>query len=279
MGKRHELTKLNDYSFNFEKALVGTRLIGTYHTIIKIPDYYNKLLDDPHWHKLSFAIFVIKGSLSVAKGDQTIKVEENHIIFGETGNDVALLDDGNEAEFACFYFQIFNHVLPLFTSYRVSHDAFLDTLSDILTNLKHQDTLSYGYANAKFETMLFEWLKEIHTKTTTNNPQAQMIYRVEVYINEHVEEKLLVADLAKECHYSEKHFRNLFTKIIGVPPKKYIENVKLEVAYNLLTNTDKTIDEIANKLSFSSSHHLTNAFKSLYGVPPSAYRQNEIDEK
>ena len=275
MGIKHELTKLNNYSFNPGRALGSTNLIAVYHTIIQTPDYMNRLLDDPHWHKLSFVIYVIKGSLNISKNDTFVTVPENNIVCGETGNDVYLTDNENDAEFACFYFQIFNHSLPLFYPYKITTNNFITTLYDILSNLKHQDSLSYGYANALFGSLLFSWLKEIHAKKTTNNPQAHIIYKAEMYINEHAEERLLVSDLARDFHFSEKHFRQLFTRIIGVPPKKYIENVKLETAYNLLINTDYLVDEIADKLSFSSSHHFTNAFKKLYGLPPTAYRNKK----
>ena len=72
--------------------------------------------------------------------------------------------------------------------------------------------------------------------------------------------------IAKQYGFSEQHFRVLFTRIIGTPPKKYIEMVKLERAYTLIKTTSLPISEIALRLNFSSWKHLATAFKNQYNI-------------
>ena len=95
----------------------------------------------------------------------------------------------------------------------------------------------------------------------------------QLYINAHIEEKITVNMLAKKYHFSEKHFRHLFSKVIGISPKKYIETVKLEYAFELLKNSTLTVSEIAEKLEFSSVRHFVTYFKKAYQITPSKCRK------
>lgn len=50
-------------------------------------------------------------------------------------------------------------------------------------------------------------------------------------------------------------------------------DARMSAAGLLLTETDDSIQSIAEKLGYSSSEHFTNAFKSYYKVTPSKYRK------
>jgi AraC-like DNA-binding protein len=96
------------------------------------------------------------------------------------------------------------------------------------------------------------------------------------FIDEHIEEKLSVAELATQFNFSEQYFRKLFTSVIGVPPKRYIEKSKLERAFVCIKTTNLSISEIAYKFNYSSSHHFTNAFKKEYNMSPTECRQTSL---
>ena len=47
---------------------------------------------------------------------------------------------------------------------------------------------------------------------------------------------ITVAELAEQASYSEVYFRELFLRTFGIPPKKYIVNLRLEYAEQLLSS-------------------------------------------
>ena len=195
-------------------------------------------------------------------------------MFGQTDADIYLLDDDNNAEFLAFHFQLFNYSLHLWKPYTLTkRNKEMHALHKILKCIRMQTQLGIGSANAVFMDLLFSWLRKIRETKVSKITHADRMLDAEVYINEHIEERLIVRDLAKKYGFSEKHFRNLFARIIGTYPKKYIEKVKLERAYTLIKTTSLPIAEIATRLHFSSWRHLATAFKNAYHMTASEGRQ------
>jgi AraC-like DNA-binding protein len=56
-------------------------------------------------------------------------------------------------------------------------------------------------------------------------------------------------------------------------PGKYIQNVKMEAAKDLLVYTDDSVKEIAFRLKFEDVSHFINIFKTTMGNTPVQYRK------
>ncbi len=267
--------KLNDYAFNLQKSFVGINLITAYHTVMQAP-YYNPLLDDPKWNQLTFVFCILKGSVKILWKDREFLLTENSVFFGKTSPEIILVDNQEEAEFLCFHFQLFNYALPLYEVNSVPiKNKELIAANKILKYLRMQSDLGTGSANAVFMDLLFSWLRKIHSSNTEKTPHYNIILEAELYINEHIEENLSISELAKRYNFSEKHFRCLFNRILGLPPKKYIERIKCERAFELLKNTALSVAEIAEKLNFSSPQHLAINLKKIFNLKPSDCRKDK----
>lgn len=274
--RRNINNQFDKYVFSVSRSFVGSHLIGAYHTAIR-PPYCNPLIHDTLWQKVKFVFIVVKGSIRFWNKESEFKVGENQIFFGETGNDVCFVDDGIQAEFYSFYFQTFNCSLPEWTPYSLA-DCLIDeeNFELLLNYMRMKSEVGLGLANGLFTQLLFKCLQEIQARETNSMLHGKAILEAQLYINENVEEKLTVGELAQKYHFSEKHFRYLFAKVIGMSPKKYIEKVKLEHAYGLLKNTSLTVSEISEKLGFSSVRHFVTYFKKAYEITPSKCRKEII---
>ncbi|MGN1051828.1 MAG: helix-turn-helix transcriptional regulator [Candidatus Scatosoma sp.] len=267
-------TKYNDYAFNTKRTFVGINLITAYHSICNFP-YCNPLKPDPNWNTLNFVFFIISGSIKFIYGNEQTVVGENQIFFGNTASDIFLVDDKKECEYIVFHFQTFGDFLPFWQTYTMKKsEKELTATKKILRFLRMQSDLGVGSANAVFMDLLFYWLRQINEIKIAHIPHRNVMKDAELYINQHIEEKITVAQLAGKYNFSEKHFRYLFTQVIGTQPKKYIESVRLEHAYTLLKNTSLSVTEIAEKLNFSSVRHLASSFKRTYNITPSECRKN-----
>jgi AraC-like DNA-binding protein len=96
--------------------------------------------------------------------------------------------------------------------------------------------------------------------------------RAEDDIESHFKENLSIKTLAEFCNLSESHFFTLFKKQTGLTPIQYKHNLLVQNAIDMLTSTDKTIEEISEELNFSSSNYFRKIFTSITGHTPKEYR-------
>ena len=82
-----------------------------------------------------------------------------------------------------------------------------------------------------------------------------------------------LATLAAESGYSRAHFLRTFRAATGQTPHRYLLDLRLERARELIANKSTPLIDIAADCGFSSHAHLTTAFRSRFGVSPSAYRR------
>lgn len=96
------------------------------------------------------------------------------------------------------------------------------------------------------------------------------------YIHKHyAEEGINVEKLSELCGFSYEYFRRLFHTFYGCSPIKYINDLKLKRAKELLTSGMYSVSEAAFSSGFSDTSHFSRFFKKNVGVSPNEYRQNK----
>ena len=81
-----------------------------------------------------------------------------------------------------------------------------------------------------------------------------------------------VSELADMCAITPTHFTRLFQKIFSTTPKKYIINLKMTRAVDMLQYSSYSINEIAEQLGFACPAYFSTAFKKHMGMSPLEYR-------
>ena len=90
-----------------------------------------------------------------------------------------------------------------------------------------------------------------------------------LYILRHYDETVSVRFLARRAGISTVQFRKLFKQYTGVPPSRYIQEVRLRKAWVLLrTNPQVKVQEVAEQTGFGGAHYLHAAFKKKFGMTP-----------
>ena len=82
-----------------------------------------------------------------------------------------------------------------------------------------------------------------------------------------------IAELAALVHLSPTYFRMLFCREIGVSPRKFLENSRIERAKKLLLTENQPLAELALELGFSTQSHFGEVFRSAVGMTPARYRR------
>ena len=93
------------------------------------------------------------------------------------------------------------------------------------------------------------------------------------YIYDHLDEPLTMEQLAGEVGLNPSYFSKLFAAEIGVTVKKYINQVKVETAKQMLANSDHSAADISLSLGYSSPAAFSSVFKTYAGATPGEYRK------
>ena len=98
-----------------------------------------------------------------------------------------------------------------------------------------------------------------------------------LYIKSNLSSELSLEKVANEVKFAPSYFHRLFKSYMGKPLHKYIEDLRIEWATNLLITTEKTLTEIAYECGFSSQSYFSYAFKRHTGLTPRAYAKKIVE--
>mgnify|MGYP003648416817 CR=1 FL=1 len=98
------------------------------------------------------------------------------------------------------------------------------------------------------------------------------LLRILRYMEENIEELFTLDDLAEEFDVSRRQIERLFLGHVGVTPKQYLTELRLQRARMLLAETDLKVADIASACGFESSSHFSRRFRAKYGVSPHRFQ-------
>jgi AraC family transcriptional regulator len=85
-------------------------------------------------------------------------------------------------------------------------------------------------------------------------------------------EDLSLDELAVEAGLSVYHFARMFKQSVGVPPRVYLTQLRMEKAIELLRSTELSISEFGQEVGYSSGQVLARIFLKHHHRSPTSYR-------
>ncbi|MGG1637659.1 AraC family transcriptional regulator [Paenibacillus sp. NRS-1760] len=108
-----------------------------------------------------------------------------------------------------------------------------------------------------------------------NHAHIQTVEEIKQFIAEaYGDSEMTLYRIAERVERPEKYISQLFKEVTDINVSDYLEMIRIEQASSLLRTNAYTVDEIAARVGYNSSHSFRRAFKRVMGVAPSSYRQS-----
>lgn len=92
-------------------------------------------------------------------------------------------------------------------------------------------------------------------------------------MNRSYNQSLSLADLAKCACLHPTYFNQVFKRVVGMPPMKFLEQQRLRRAQELLSRDTISVADIALEVGYQDPYYFSRAFRRLTGLSPSAWRE------
>ncbi|CAM1349216.1 AraC family transcriptional regulator [Tenacibaculum halocynthiae] len=94
------------------------------------------------------------------------------------------------------------------------------------------------------------------------------------FVEENLDRKLNLEEVAKAAYFSPYHFHRLFKIVTKETLNEFVFRKRIEkAAHFLLHQKEKTITEVSEKVGFTSLSSFSRGFKKFYGVSPEEFKK------
>ncbi|NGP46023.1 helix-turn-helix transcriptional regulator [Bacillaceae bacterium SIJ1] len=90
---------------------------------------------------------------------------------------------------------------------------------------------------------------------------------------------LSIAALAEELGYNPSYLGRSFKTVVGISFIQYLTNKRVEIAKQILENTNWRLKQIAQSIGYSDDKYFIKVFKKQTGFSPAEFREAKKREK
>jgi AraC-like DNA-binding protein len=96
------------------------------------------------------------------------------------------------------------------------------------------------------------------------------------FIEEHLTKTIKVEELAALTKLSKTYFSRVFKSAFKESPYNYVLRRRMEMAKELITETDGALSEIALDCGMADQAHLCKTFRKVFGTTPNQWRRTSL---
>jgi len=102
------------------------------------------------------------------------------------------------------------------------------------------------------------------------------IERVVTFIRQHYSEPIVVGDLARIAHLSQRQMNRRFQATFRMSAQEFLVRTRIQAACDALLDTNKSVGEIASEHGFCDQSAFTRQFRQHIGETPLVFRRSRI---
>lgn len=221
---------------------------------------------DRNFDALSFR-FEADAVLSAA--GQEIRLSDNSVSY--VPSNVKYKRSSDVDKLVVIHFKSFNYHSDRLQYFMPENaEKYKKLFTEILDCWNKKDISYKNECSALFSKILAEMYKD--NPPFLNNKK---IYDSILFMQKNcLSKEFSVKEAAKQSFVSETYFRKLFKEEIGISPKRYVINRRIDYAKALIIAGYFSVGEIADMCGYNDEKHFSTEFKKEVGVSPSKYKYN-----
>jgi two-component system response regulator YesN len=98
------------------------------------------------------------------------------------------------------------------------------------------------------------------------------IAHVATFIRDNYHRKLTLKELADTVNLSRWRLCHLFKESMGTSPERFLTQVRLDKAKELLGTEFLSVKEVMNRVGMADASYFARSFKAAYGLTPTKYK-------
>ncbi|TJY44127.1 helix-turn-helix domain-containing protein [Cohnella pontilimi] len=139
------------------------------------------------------------------------------------------------------------------------------------------DLLKHCYTFEELESLLEIWMSKLSEPIRSKKEKRDHITSfVFEYIEKHYQQDVSLDTLADKLGITRSYLSTYFKEKTGIYFVDYVNRVRINLAKELLMNTDIKIQEAAARVGYQNINSFNRMFKKFTGVTPSEYRKTEL---
>lgn len=138
------------------------------------------------------------------------------------------------------------------------------------------DEATFGRIKERLVALGFELIddKRLMLAEQIKNEIIRIVHHGNGLLNENLSEHL-----QRACNYEYSTLSKVFSDVTGMTVEKYFIAQKIEKVKELLDYDELSLNQIADRLCYSSAAHLSGQFKSVTGMTPTEYKKLKVKSR
>lgn len=239
---------------------------------------------DEHFHDLFELYYLKKGTATYLVNDKICNLSKGNIVVIPPNTlHKTIYSSDTERERILFYLD----------------KRFIEYIPDAHLKLPYEPMFCHTEDNPRLKTIFEDMLNEFNTlnnqiylkslvcellvllqRATENTTQIyesaklpNIISNILTYITANYSSNITLQSLSEHFYTNPSYLSRLFKLHTGFTFCNYINNYRINEANKLLTETNKSITEIAFDCGFNSSNNFCKCYKKIMEITPLAYRK------
>jgi xylan 1,4-beta-xylosidase len=120
-----------------------------------------------------------------------------------------------------------------------------------------------------------EFIRTISEEEEPLSKQQRKINRIISYLQKNYQNTISLQDLATYMDFTPQYLERLMKQSLNATFYDYLNQLRLQAAYELLNNTTHSLNYIALCCGFPNLSSFQNSFTNKYGINPSKYKEDK----
>ena len=205
--------------------------------------------------------------------NKTVSVGQNEIVYMPKGSSYTV-SSKNSGNCYAINFDISENVDFEPFSFKLKNaPAFIKEFEKATELWRNRNTSFHMQCKSILYNILSMMQNEYNSKYIARSTANLIAPAIEYIKKNYTNENISVPELSLMCNISEDYFRKIFKNTFGVTPRKYINEMKISYAKELITSGIYTITEAAELSGYTDMSYFSREFKKVFGVCPAEYRK------